>query len=408
VTSDRPSPAPAAEPRAADVAARGPAARPDGPAGRAPRLLSLIDTYEVSGPGRQLTAAAAAIIAEGGDALVVLLQRPGTPTPPYARSLADAGVPFEVVPESGPFDRRLPGRVRAVVERFRPDVVETHSYKMTAVVWLLRRAGVDVPWVGFFHGRTRENRKVRFYHWLDERLLAGADRVVGMSAVHRAEFAARGVRADVIHNAVIPLARVGTPVDLAPFRVPASDVPGAPPAPLLGVIGRLSPEKGVDVFLDACARLRADGARFSAVVAGEGIDQPALAAQTEALGLGSVVHFLGPVAAVHSLYPQLDLVVIPSRSEGLPNVLLEAMGAGVPVVGTRVGAVPDVLAGEPEAGRVVPPEDPAALAAAIRDAWHARRDPAAAAACARVAERFSLARRMRVLRELYGAVAAGR
>jgi glycosyltransferase involved in cell wall biosynthesis len=408
VTSDRPSPAPAAEPRAADVAARGPAARPDGPAGRAPRLLSLIDTYEVSGPGRQLTAAALAHAGAGGAAKIVLLQRPGTRTPPYAVSLAAAGVDHEVVPEAGPFDPRLPGRIRRVIARFRPDVVETHSYKMTAVMWLLRRAGVVVPWVGFFHGRTRENRKVRLYHWLDEQLLPGADRIVGMSDVHRQEFARRGVRAEVVHNAVVPLAPADEPLDLSGFRVPASDTPGAPPAPLVGVIGRLSPEKGVDVFVDACAQLRAAGERFAAVIAGDGVDHQALVARVAALGLGDAVHFLGPVAAVSSFYAQVDLVVLPSRSEGLPNVLLEALHGDVPVVATRVGAVPEVLDGEPAAGPVVPPEDPAALAAAMRATWHLRGDPAARAARARVAARFSMARRMEALDTLYRAAVAAR
>jgi glycosyltransferase involved in cell wall biosynthesis len=359
----------------------------------------------VSGPGRQLAGAARALADVGVDVKIVLLRRPGMPTPPFATALAEAGIGHAVLPESGPFDRRLPARVRRLIEEFRPDVLETHSYKMTAVVWLLRRTGCRVPWVGFFHGRTRENPKVRFYHWLDERLLAGADRVVGMSEVHRAEFAARGVRADVVHNAVIPLAAAGPPLDVSDRRVPAADGPGARPAPLVGVIGRLSPEKGVDVFLDACARLRDAGERFSAVIAGDGIDAEALAAQAARLRLGGVVHFLGPVAAIQSLYPQLDLVVIPSRSEGLPNVLLEAMGARVPVVSTRVGAVPEVLEGEPDAGRTVPAEDPAALAEAMRALWRTR-DGETAAACARVADRFSLASRVERLRALYAELAA--
>jgi glycosyltransferase involved in cell wall biosynthesis len=151
--------------------------------------------------------------------------------------------------------------------------------------------------------------------------------------------------------------------------------------------------------------------RFSVVVAGDGPDHAALVALADRLGLADRVHFLGPVAAVHSLYPQLDLVVIPSRSEGLPNVLLEAMGARVPVVATRVGAVTEVLDGEPEAGRTVAPEDPAALADAMGAAWSARAGASAAAraaadaACVRVADRFSLERRIARLRAVYEAVA---
>jgi glycosyltransferase involved in cell wall biosynthesis len=367
-------------------------------AARGFRLLALIDTYDVSGPGRQLMATARALTAAGAEVLVVLLQRQGARRSPFADALADAGLACEVVPESGAFDWRLPGRIGAVIDRFAPHVVETHSYKMTAVMWLLRRRGVRVPWVGVFHGRTQENRKVRAYHWLDERMLAAADRVIGMSEVHRAEFAARGVRVDVIHNAVVPMPRLGAPVDVTAFRAPHRD--GAA-APLVGVIGRLSPEKGVDVFLDACARLRAQGESFAAVVAGDGIDRDALEARRSALGLDATVHFLGPVARVDALYTELDLVVLPSRSEGLPNVLLEALAADVPVVATRVGAVPEVLDGEPDAGHVVAPEDPEALAAAMRQMWRRSADPRAHEARQRVAARFSLERRIDALLDLY-------
>ncbi len=369
-------------------------------------MLILIDAYEVSGPGRQIAGAALALAAAGVEVRVVLLRRAGAAAPPYAVALAEAGVPHEVLAESGPFDPRLPGRVRDAIARYRPDVVETHSYKFTAVMWLLRRRGVAVPWVAFFHGRTRENLKVRAYHWLDERLMGAADRVVGMSEVHRAEFAARGVRADVIHNAVLDLGpAAAAPLDLAPYRAPDAGAEGAARAPLVAVVGRLSPEKGVDVFLAACAQLAGDGERFSAVVVGDGPDRAALEARRDALGLGGAVHFLGPTPAVGSVYAQADLVVLPSRSEGLPNVLLEALRADAPVVATRVGAVPEVLGGEPDAGPVVPPEDPAALAAAMRQTWRRRGDAGAAAARARVAARFSLGRRVRELAALYDALA---
>jgi glycosyltransferase involved in cell wall biosynthesis len=359
--------------------------------------MVMIDTYEVSGPARQLIRAAQALATAGTEVLFVILHRAGARTPALVGALAELGMPYEVVPESGAFDWRLPGRVRAILQRFAPHVVETHNYKLTAVMWMLRRVGVRVPWVGFFHGRTQETRKVRFYHWLDERLLADADRVVGMSQVHRTEFAARGIRADVIHNAIVTSPWRGQPVDLTPFRRPGM--------PMIGVVGRLSPEKGVDVFLDACARLRADGHTFTAVVAGDGLDRAALEAQCASLALGDVVRFLGPVDAVDSLYSQLDLVVLPSRSEGLPNVLLESIAADVPVVATRVGAVPEVLDGEPHAGLVVPAEDPEALAGAMRRMWGRRSDALARDARARVAERFSLERRVTTLATLYTSLA---
>jgi glycosyltransferase involved in cell wall biosynthesis len=169
--------------------------------------------------------------------------------------------------------------------------------------------------------------------------------------------------------------------------------------PRIGVIGRLSHEKGVDLFLESFRLLADRGVRAHAILVGDGPEGERLAAQAATLGLGDSVHFLGAVYPVDPLYSELDLVVIPSRSEGLPNVLLEALHAGRPVVSTDVGAVTEVLA-DSAAGRVVPPLDPAALAAAMASALA---DPEGTGAAARrtAADRFSLDRRVTAHVALY-------
>jgi glycosyltransferase involved in cell wall biosynthesis len=365
-------------------------------------VAALIDTAQVSGPGRQLAALATGLAAEGVDVLVVMFHRAGQPPPPYAAYLTHHGVRHAVLPDHGPLDTGIAARVAAALADFAPDVVQTHSYRTTAVAFLLRRRGARWPWIAFFHGATTENLKVRLYHWLDRRLMASADRLVVMSRAHLAGFASLGARVRVLHNAVIPLPDEGAPADVAPLR--AVDADGRP-APLLGVVGRLSSEKGVDLFLDACAALARRGVAFSAVIAGDGPDRAALEARRDQLGLAARVHFLGAVRAVASLYPQLDLVVLPSRSEGLPNVLLEALRLDVPVVATRVGAVPEVLVDGSDAGIVVPPLRADLLADAVMQALATGRSAAARAARAEVAERFSLARRVREHVRLYDEVA---
>jgi glycosyltransferase involved in cell wall biosynthesis len=145
------------------------------------------------------------------------------------------------------------------------------------------------------------------------------------------------------------------------------------------------------------------------VIAGDGPDRSACEALVSTLQLGDTVHFTGALLPIEPLYPLLDLVVIPSRSEGLPNVLLEALRADRPVVSTTVGAVPEVIGGT-EAGRLVPVEDPAALAEGVRAllAEASQAGPAAAAAAARadVVQRFSLARRVQAHVQLYREVLA--
>jgi glycosyltransferase involved in cell wall biosynthesis len=135
-------------------------------------------------------------------------------------------------------------------------------------------------------------------------------------------------------------------------------------APIVGFVGRLQPEKGVDVLLQAATTVLAVVPQASFVIIGDGPLLPTLEEQAGQLGLSSRVRFLGFRADVPRLLTQLSAVVIPSRNEGTPLVLLEAMSAGVPVVASAVGGIQDVLRQGKE-GLLVAPDDPAALADAL-------------------------------------------
>lgn len=355
----------------------------------------------VSGPVRQLTALAQALQGAGIECLVVVLHRHGQPASAFAAYLQDAGLPHCVVEDHGPLDWRMALRVGTVLRRWRPSVVHTHGYKATAVAYLLRRLGAPWRWLGFFHGFTTEPLKVRFYHWLDRRLLKAADRVVVMSQAQARAFRHCDGRVRVVHNAVLALPAAGSAAE----RDRLAALAGSLPRPVVGVVGRLSEEKGVDVFLDACAVLAQRGLAFSAIVAGDGPGRPRLESQCARLGLEGV-RFLGHVYDVAALYGMLDLLVLPSRSEGLPNTLLEAMRADVPVVATAVGAVPEVV-GTSAAARLVAPGSAPALAQAIEHALTQGDLPGAAVARRAALSRFSLERRVEAHVQLYRELLGG-
>ena len=133
---------------------------------------------------------------------------------------------------------------------------------------------------------------------------------------------------------------------------------------VIGCVARLHPDKDHATLIDAAARLaRAGHTGFHLVLIGDGEERTALERQAAAAGIGERVRLLGDRDDVAALVPQLDLFVLPSRTEGLPMVLLEAMSAGVACVATRVGGIPELLADG--VGVLVPPADPPALAAAI-------------------------------------------
>lgn len=196
-------------------------------------------------------------------------------------------------------------------------------------------------------------------------------------------------------------------VDLERF----SPRPAEPDGPLrLLAVGRLVPKKGFDVLLEACTRLSVP---FRLRIVGEGPEGAALRERIDAAELGAYVELAGPSthAELPGEYARADVVVVPSVADGpdrdgLPNVVLEAMACGRPVVASDIGAVSAAVA-EGDTGLLVPPGDPAALAAAI-DTLAER--PAlcaelAHAARARVEKEFGLEactdRLHRALREAY-------
>jgi glycosyltransferase involved in cell wall biosynthesis len=360
------------------------------------RIAALVAADGISGPGRQLAALARALDGVGVACLIVVIHRRGRPPSAFARYLEGAGVEHCVVEDRGPLDWRVALKLRAVLERWQPSIVQTHGYKATAVAYLLRRLGARWSWIGFFHGSTTEDRKARFYHWVDRRLLGRAERIVVMATAQARDFRHCGRRVRIIYNAAL----CSIPADDPSERDRIGAVARLLPRPIVGVVGRLSPEKGVDLFLDACAILKRGAVAVSALIAGDGSERGRLEAQCRRLGLESCVRFLGQVHNVDVVYRHLDLLVQPSRSEGLPNTLLEALLADVPVVATAVGAIPEVVGRSP-AARLVVPGSSAALAEAMECAVTGGDSPEAAAARQEVARAFSLERRLDAHLQLY-------
>jgi glycosyltransferase involved in cell wall biosynthesis len=356
------------------------------------RVLAMIGD-SVSGPARQLVASVSALAPLGIDMRIAVLRRGEAHAGSLAQLLERIGIPFDLVPDAGPLDMRLVSRVRDLIDEQRPQVLQTHSYKATSVAWLLRRTGMAIPWVGFFHGFTTESRRARIYHRLDHLMLASADCVIAMSALQRATLARRSRDVRIVHNAVT---RNAFP---SPAGAPMPDLTGLV-RPRIGVIGRLSSEKGVDIFLHALARVIADGAEASSIIAGDGPERSTLETLATSLGLGPHVRFIGHVGDPWQLYSALDLVVIPSRTEGLPNVLLEALAADVSVLATRVGAVPDVLA-QPGSGIIVEPGSVEHLAAGLTRALATLDSEDAQAARAATLRPFSLEQRAQTLERIY-------
>jgi glycosyltransferase involved in cell wall biosynthesis len=267
-----------------------------------------------------------------------------------------AGVPIAVLPAEG---RDYLRDVRGLAAELRgrgATVLHTHGYRADIVGLLAaRRAGRAV--MATAHGFTHGGLKNRLNQRVQVAALRRHDAVVAVSAPLQAELAKRGVprpRLVLIRNAWRPPGPMLT-------RPEARGVLGLPPeGRVVGWVGRLAWVKAADVALAAFAAAATPDATLAIV--GDGPDRAALEAAARGLGLAGRVSFHGAVGDAWRLMPAFDALLLSSHSEGTPIVLLEAMHAGVPIVATAVGGVPDLVG---EGALLAPAGDPAALGAAL-------------------------------------------
>lgn len=354
------------------------------------KVLAFMDTQVMSGPARQLCATGRALRETGIDFRVLAVLYGEATRSAFTDALSAHDIPILVARATGRINRAFLGSVAAALAEFAPDILQTHSYRPAFSAMLLRTRASAWRWIGFFHGHTNEDFKVRLYNVVDRLALARADRIVVVADSQRARFAGhRKLRQ--IANAVIPMAAAARAFDASSLQ--------ALSRPCIGYIGRLSHEKGVDLLLDAFAVLPSPRANASLVIVGDGPMRDVLAGQVARLGLEERVHFLGPVDDMKTLYEMLDLLALPSRSEGMPNVLLEASSFDLPMVATDVGDVGSILRGG--AGTLVPAGDIAALASGMDHALAHGREPTAAVARKNVARRYSPQQRVSAHLALY-------
>lgn len=278
-----------------------------------------------------------------------------------------------------------------------------HGYKANLLGRVAARR-VGIPAVAVSRGWTAENAKVRVYEALDRWHLRLMDHVVCVSDGQAAKVLRAGVpagRVSVIRNSARPEAFA----DPDPrFRAKLfAHFPGdAMVRRAVVAAGRLSPEKGFAVLLEAAAGFLAADPGAGVVLFGEGPERATLERRVAELGLGERFALPGFTRDLDKYLPWADVAVLPSFTEGLPNVVLEASAAGVPVVATAVGGTPEAVA-DGETGLLVPPGQPQVLAARIGEllADPDRRQQMGEAGRAFVRERFSFAGQAEAYRQLF-------
>lgn len=298
--------------------------------------------------------------ARGHRVVLVLILDASAPIPAWAQALAELGVIVEPI--------RLPSRaygaeraaVRAIIERYGIQVLHTHGYR-TDVVHRATARACGVPQVSTVHGFTHSGWKGRFYEWLQLRALRGMDAVVAVSTPLEALLLRAGVSPKSIRRIVNgPVAPLKSPLSRAAARARLGlDTDGA----VVGWVGRLSEEKGPDLLVRTAAQLPATA---TVAVVGDGPMRQECEALSRELGISARIRFAGAVDDASLLYSAFDLLLVSSRTEGTPMVVLEAAMGLVPIAAFAVGGLPDML--RDGRGWLVEPENVASLAAAASEA----------------------------------------
>jgi glycosyltransferase involved in cell wall biosynthesis len=346
-------------------------------------IAQVIGRLNIGGPAQQAIALTAAL--NGGEFRSILFA---------GREDPREGSLWQAAEAAGASPVRVPGLSRAIrpgadlialaaltrhLRRLRPDLVHTHTAKAGTVGRVAALLAAVPVRVHTFHGHVLKGyfgpAATAVFRRIEAALARRSTLLIALSPRQREELIALGV-AEPERIAVIPFG-----LDAGRLR---AEMGLSPRTPLVGLVARLVPIKGVDLFLRAAALLRERLPEVRFVIAGDGPEREVLEGQAAALGLVGAVHFLGWRHDLPPLYADLDLLALSSRNEGTPVCLLEAMAAGVPVVALSVGGVPDLVE-DRVTGRLIPPGDAGALAEAMAEVLGDRPAASAYAAAARAA-----------------------
>jgi glycosyltransferase involved in cell wall biosynthesis len=288
----------------------------------------------------------------------------GNKSAEFVSAARELGLEVDVIPERGRFDRSVIRSLHKIVEHRSPDVIITHQVK-SHFLMNVSRLWQKYSWVAFNHGYTTTDKKMLLYNRLDRWSLPKANRVVTVCDAFRQELVKMGVpreRIHVQHNSIRPEPAVNKQQASALREQLGIDED----VRMILAVGRLSKEKAQMDLLRAFKNLGETHGEINArlVIVGDGPEREPLEAAVASLGLSDRVSFTGQVNNVQVYFVAADVLVNPSHSEGSPYVLLEAMAAGVPIVATAVGGVPEMIENN-ETALLVSANDPQMMADAI-------------------------------------------
>jgi L-malate glycosyltransferase len=367
---------------------------------RRPRVLHLINSFEIGGTERQAVALLKRLSPERYDVKVAALHNRG----PFYKEIEDRFPDVPEFPLTSFYNlnavRQL-ARLRAVMIHERVDILHAHDFYAGFIgAAAARLAGVRV--VACQRHLKLSDRPVhewgtRLIHRLAHRILVNSEAIRGHILTRDGAHASKIV---VVKNGISPLANSSEARSLRDNLCRELEL--ASDSKLIGMVARLQPVKGHRFFLEAAARVIGKEPKAQFVLIGDGPLKGDIEDQAARLGIKERVHMLGDRTDAARLVAAFDLLVLASLHEGLPNAVMEAMAAGVPVVATAVGGTKELIA-DGETGYLVPQADAAALGVRIAFALANEIDRMRVAAAGRrfINAEFGVGRMVESVEKLY-------
>lgn len=325
------------------------------------RVLIIIDTEKIGGPGKGLLSFLEYSKKNKFNFILCNFFRKGRRRGEgeFNRESVNKGINIELLNQFFSYDPSPIWRADRLILENNINIIQTHGYKADVLGFFLKKMS-QKPWIGFAHGYTNENIKVRLYNKLDRFVLRYPDIVLTVSDSLKRRIMKSGVperKIRIIYNA-IDKDEIRSDLLAEEVKRKYGIMEGEK---IVGVVGRLSPEKGQLVFLEAFKKVVEKVATAKAIIIGDGQEKGRLTNFCRNNGLGEKIIFTGYQNNIANFYQIMDLLVLPSLSEGLPNVLLEAMAFKIPVIATSVGGVPEVIM-DKQNGLLIPVGSPDIMA----------------------------------------------
>ena len=280
-----------------------------------------------------------------------------------AREARKLSLKIEIIDMQGRFDPGAISKIANLAKKLNISVIHSHGYKADILGFLAAKLA-RMPIVATHHAWTQEAAKIRFYNWLDSLFLRFFPVIVPVSDRVREDLLARGIdsgKIQTIYNG-IDLERLRRGIH---EQEVLKELGINLPCKIVTAVGRLIALKGFRYLLDAAADILRKNKNIIFILIGDGPLRNELREYAKSLGIEKEVIFTGFRYDVNSFLSLSHLFVMPSASESMPMALLEAMGLGKPVIATRVGGIPTVVA-QGETGILINPKDHLALSEAIK------------------------------------------